>query len=616
MKLLGEQILRLVLAYSLALHPFAFAQEAAAKIPTPEITGEVVAKAAEIRGAARSPLARLNLTRANLGVKAAQATKVSSQFVNEIIQFQALLIMMGVAQYQMVKQRHEMERLAHGMTNPLIQSTGSEDMKSMCAANSGNPSMDMLCSGDFLVGLAGGAGLLTASVIVKNLLKLFVQAKNKNAFLSVLSALGSMSLMVVGGQASSMLWSESVKLLPSAEKIERAKGLAGRAGLAFSSKQWSEFAKSEDGALWQEIQDLMFKVLVIDDQLRTTWITNLVRFGLRGELATAIPTLMAAGAAGTVIAGGTLGLLTAGGVIAAGGTVAALSAPVLSFVIGAGLGFIALNIIFEFEVPTRLNRLLQDLRSWSAERGLAQNEFALKATAWRFKIANATSRSETYDQAYLALLNIQLKERENLRNRSATAILETFYELRLEIEAVKQKLLTTQAALKSVQLQESLFVSVDGKILSFKEAKAKLCRETPSNCVTDTLYQVRRFQELKVTVENAEAATAQAARWIVGIFEREQNLLTTIADDKDTIFPYAIAARLSQESALAEILIKYLKFTFGASSIALAKLWPTGAKDAEQAQKDRLSALQDISEYYQLTFNGQKIATSLGVTLR
>ncbi len=615
---LTRRTFRLALAILIAVPSSVFAGGPAGRI---EVNGDLTAQASEFRAAERAPLARLKLTPANISSRILDVTKntgrVTGQFVNEVVQFQALLIMMGVAHYQMVQQRSELERLSRGLSQPVQGQMPSHDTKALCAATSPNPSEDMLCSGEFLVGMAAGAGLLTSSVIVKNILKLFVQAKNRGAFLTVLSQLGSMSLMIVGGQAASMLWSESVKLLPSAELIEKAKGLAGRAGIAYANGGWEKFSAGADGELWRQVTEKMFQILILDDQLRSMWIYNLFRFGLRGELATAIPVLMGAASVGTVIGTGTVGLLTAGGVIAAGGTAAAVSAPVLGFVIGAALGFIALNIVFETDAPVYLNRLIQNYRAWSGERALNQNEMELKSTAWRFKAAHAAARSEGYDQAYTAYLGVQLNQRERFIDGALTAALEQFYEIRLEIESLKQKLTVTETALKSAQILPHLYVSVNGEILPFQQAREKICQASPANCVRDTLYQVRRYRELKQALAQADQTSLAAAQWMVALLAKDAETVTAIADDASTIFPLAMSEQFARYKERQTLLTDYLKFTFGALSPVFQTLWPTNPANPEQAQKDRLQALQDVSEYYQLTFSSRKIANSLtGVTHR
>lgn len=616
MKLSGR-IFRLALAIVIAVPSSAFAGEPALRI---EVNGDLTAKASEARSTERAPLARLKLTPANIGSRALDVTKttgrLTGQFVNEVVQFQALLIMMGVAHYQMVQQRYEMERLSQGLRNPPVTAP-NHNVAALCAASSQNPTEDMLCSGDFLIGMAAGAGLLTGSVIVKNILKLFVQAKNRGAFLTVLSQLGSMSLMIVGGTAASMLWTESVKLLPSAEAIEKAKGLAGRAGLAYSNGSWDAFTASADGALWRQVTEKMYQILLLDDQLRSMWIFNLFRFGLRGELATALPVLMGAASVGTVVGTGSVGLLTAGGVVAAGGTVAAVSAPVLGFVIGAALGFVALNVVFATDAPIYLNRLLQNYRAWSGERALAQNDFELKATAWRFNVARAASRNDSYDQAYTALLAAQLTQRERHIDSAITATLEQFYEIRLEIESLKQKLLITETALKSAKILPHLYVSVDGEILPFEQAREKVCQSSPDNCVKGTLYQVRRYRELKQALSYADQTSLTAAQWIVNLLAKDSETVKAIADEPSAIFPFAMSQKLAEYKERGILLADYLKFTFGASAPVFQSLWPTSPANPAQAKKDQLQALQDISEYYQLTFSSQKIANSLmGVTSR
>lgn len=601
----------------LAVPSSVFAGEPALKI---EVDGDLTAKASEFRAHERSPLARLKLTPANIGTRALETTKttgrLTGQFINEVVQFQALLIMMGVAHYQMVKQRWEMEQLSRGITTP-APTQSAANVQELCAATSRDPSEDMLCSGDFLIGMAAGAGLLTGSVIVKNILKLFIRSKNRGAFLTVLSQLGSMSLMIVGGQAASMLWSESVKLLPTPEAIEKAKGLAGRAGLAYANGGWDQFAKGPDGELWKAMTEKMYQVLLVDEQLRSMWIYNLFRFGLRGEMATALPTLMGAASVGTVIGAGTMGLLTSGGLIAAGGTVAAISAPVLSFVIGAGFGFIALNLVLESNAPVYINRLLQDFRAWSGERALAQNELTLQATAWRFKVANARYRSESYDQAYTGLLKVQLAERQRHVDSAITAGIEQFYELRLEIEALKQKLMVAETALKSARILPHLYVSLNGQILPFAEARKKVCQANPENCIRDRLSQLRRYQELRTAITHADQTSAIAARWMVSLLSNETELVGRISDNPEMIFPYLMTQQLADYKEKMALLAEYLKFTFGASAPVLGAIWPTRPASAEMARKDRLQALQDISEYYQLSFSTLKVAHSLmGVASR
>lgn len=619
MKTLGGQLLRLALAISIALPSSALAGEPALKI---EVNGDLTAKASEFRAGERSPLARLKLTPNNIGGRALEATKATGrwtgQFVNEVVQFQALLIMMGVAHYQMVKQRWEMEQLSRGITNPASSApAAAANVNELCAATSKDPSEDMLCSGDFLIGMAAGAGLLTGSVIVKNILKLFIQSKNRGAFLTVLSQLGSMSLMIVGGQAASMLWSESVKLLPSAESIEKARGLAGRAGLAYANGGWDAFAASADGELWKAVTEKMYQVLLVDEQLRSMWVYNLFRFGLRGEMATALPTLMGAASVGTMIGAGTMGLLTSGGLIAAGGTVAAFSAPVLSFVIGAGFGFIALNLILDSHAPVYINRMLQDFRAWSGERALKQNEFAIQATAWRFKVNNARYRSESYDQAYNGLLKVQLSERQRHVDSALTAGIEQFYELRLEIESLKQKLMVAETALKSARILPHLYVSLNGEILPFAEARKKVCEATPDNCIGDRLSQLRRYQELKAAANQADQTSMTAAQWMVNLLIGEGDTMGRISDNPEMIFPYTMTQQFSQYRERMSLLSEYMKFTFAATSSRLNAIWPTRASSPEVARKDRLQALQDVSEYYQLSFSSQKVADSLmGVALK
>lgn len=603
MRALGR-ILKLSLALTLALPGPVFAGE-------PALTSEQIAAASEFRQAARSPLARLGLTPANITSRAANVGKVTGQFANEVIQFQALLIMLGVAQYQMVKQAKEMERLSHGLTNPAIPENG--DLKELCASRpQSNASEDMLCSGEFLVGLAAGAGLLTGSVIVKNILKLFVTAKNRSALLNVLGSIGSMSVMVVGGTAASMVWTEAVKLLPDAKQIEGAHGIAGRAALAWRAGTWNLFINSPDGALWNKINEKVYEILVVDSELRSTWMTNVLRFGMRGELITSLGVLMGAASAGTVIASGAVGLATAGGVIAAGGTVAALSSTVLAFVIGAALGFVALDVIFETNTPQYINRLIQNLRSWSSENALASNAMALKLSAMRFRpVHYPNAGSESYINAYLGLFNLQFKERARLRSSAATVAIEKLYELRLELEATKKKLAITEAALKSANIQANLYVEVDGKILSFQEAREKLCKDNRANCITETIYQIQRFRDLKSALDEGTQASLDGARAIIELFNRDSKMVAGLSDSANYIYPMELSARLSEEKARTDLLAQYFKFIFGAAFPEAAHIWPTNPRDQEQARQDRLKTLQDIAEHYQLTFLEDKVVASL-----
>jgi hypothetical protein len=490
-------------------------------------------------------------------------------YVEEIAQFQALLIMSAVAAHQVANEQAEIARLNGGA---LPETTANSNE----ACSKDNSDSSIFCSGDFYLGLLGGAISFASNYYVQKIFKgLLKSEKGRLGLAGILTSVLANAAMIFGASSTAFLWTEAVKLLPSAEWINQSRGIAGRAGLALKRGQWSTFISSQDGQIFRAILSTMYKILLVDDQMRDQWLYNTWRFGLNGEALTAlaglVPAAIASSAAAAAVGAGGAALAASGiaGASVVGGMVT-LSAPAVAVIVSTAVGFGVMTLLIDMSAPELLTGAIRGARSAVNSGAMNRNRGTLKVLAANFRIDRNV---DSYANLLASYENDVLTNLKSQRENWMNVAFENFYELATNKRKMEEKIAMAERAVKNQAVRNSAYVNVNGEIQSFAEAAKKLCtgwtlRQT---CQPDLVYQLKALDKLKVRVASADAAMQDLADEMIAQYGADTQMIESIAHDPNLLFPTEFINPLAAFYKQSNALQKNLRYVFACTTPELSQ---------------------------------------------
>jgi len=597
MKEVLRSLAALILSLSLVSAPMAYAEQGTAAPSEIKVTPNALIKAAAARESSYSEKLSAKFAKFN---SMTEPIGTVGKYVDEVLQVQALLIMMAASSAQAAHEHSEMNRLSGKADAPTGAPEGACDAKSQSAIGT------VFCSGDFFLGVLGGAagmGLNHAgTAIFSRILK-----NAGGPLVSVIGAMLSNSLMMAGSTSAAFLWSESVKLLPKAEMIERARGVAGRAGLAFAEGHWSEFQASEDGAIFLQILANMNKIIHADPSIASHWIYNMWRFGVaRGEFITNMTAIMAASTGGELVAGA-VGATAVGAVT--------LGAPVIGFIVTCALGYFAMELIFRTGASDFFTRDIQALRQFYEKGQMRVDRDYISSLTVAFNQNRYPRAAEPdYVEKYSKWFDQYITAENKARSYWANVMIEKFYELLLKEKILETKIAAAEVAIKDADLQKQLYFDVDGEILSFQQAHEKICHDSNTSCSVDMSYQLKALDDLKPQFQGAEKALVPLAKSLVEEYEVDSRTAGQYGCNTDLLFPPPITEQLVSFRDKAQALADNFRLILAGTNSEVAKeldvpmdTTKDPATGASEEDKFATFARREISIYYTQSFDEDKV---------
>ncbi|HMN69169.1 MAG TPA: hypothetical protein PKC28_11570 [Bdellovibrionales bacterium] len=471
---------------------------------------------------------KLPASRGVLRQQARSALSKGLQFERETLNLGTTMIVLGALLLKGAADRAEMTRLSGGK---LGQIPPYDPKLPICGQAAGaSPTQDLLCAGDFMIGLVTPAFLAGASVAVISLLK-------KAPFVKLITGMVSNSLVFALGISSGMIWSEAVKYLKDVKDTERAHGLAGRALIASISNNWEAFAASEDGRLFRDICSIIWDIVASSPDRRSIWMANLWRYGgMRGETWAMIGTIVGTSAAGPVVVGA---LATGVGGIAGAGI--AYGTPVIL----AALSFGTVYALLNSNIPQNMTEALQNARRGMASLRLRTNLNYMRMIADEFNVDRG-GRDDSYAEYLRGEIQSTLNERALYRDRWVNVTLEKYYELKIAVEIMEQHILAARTVVKNSGLSKHIYLNVDGEILSYAEVMKRKCvnessykRATrgpwrPTCGEPPEAEQLKILDELTVKAKEARATLYEMAFAIPELYERDYKDIDGLLDFNTT----------------------------------------------------------------------------------
>lgn len=533
--------------------------------------------------------------------KTRRAANAVGRFGSEIIQLQALLIVVGAMAVSAQHDRSELLKsgVAQPATSTMPTSSNADPNAATQTCGSQNLTVlsSVLCSGDLYMGIVGAIPGVVGTKVARILLGLTKLGLGRSGLATFISAMVSQATLISTSTAASFLWQEGIKNLTDAEQIHQAEGIAGRAIVAFSQGRFKQFQASSDGPLFSTILANMYKIARSDDQLRAQWLYNTWRFGMaRGEFLAAIGSIMAASAASEMVSAisVTAGTAILGTTTGVGGAAVSLTSPVIGFIVGGAIGIGALTLMFQAALPQTFTRALQNSRAFLDSGSLRRQRNTINILAFGFSVARYPQASDlTYVQTYKQLLDSSLNLENSARSGLTNIAVEKFYELGLEQSRMLGQIATAEAAIRNPQLTQNVYLDIDGQILSFAQAQAKLCTSWFQRCEIDKATQLQKLDQLKPQVKAADATLGEIAQSAVDLYAQDETWLLGLLRDTRFVFAPPIAETLAQARQRAALLRDNLKIVFGSYSPNLSSYFGLNVQDG-----DADFSRQELSIYY------------------
>lgn len=528
-------------------------------------------------------LARYGVGSLALGKKAMNFGQTAGHsVVNDV--FQASLIMFFAATAQLTKDRMEKDRILEGhelkfeeVKTYSVQA--AEDLLCSSSASKAGVRGEVLCSGEFWMGVMGGWGArigvqATVMQVLKFLLK---KSPTRVALIQTVGSFAASALTLGGFAMSSHLWSEATQIAITdpegsvdKQKEQLSHNLFGRALEHWIAGDWQDYIATPDGKLADEVFQNMNNILVVDSSLRSAWLYNGWRFGVaRGELIVNLSVLMAALSAGSAV-GASAGGLLATAVGATGGTAVAIGAAV-SFTVATafGVGVSYATVYFpDYEIGARVTRAIQNTRGWFAgnTHRAAQGQVTAVAEAFtpnsRFLYGINTPAQLL---AYKKSLPRRLADLRNQREGWTNIAMEKYFELSKVVEDAQTKVSVIQEVLTSSKLRDTISVREGGEFMSLAEARQKHCPPTNSNCDFPLSYQLQKLADVQRTIAEGNVTLAEIADEILVVYDSDETALKGIMDNENVHFPVELselAVQLRTEMDTVDVVRQILSTDF------------------------------------------------------
>lgn len=613
---LSQRLIAFVISITLMTPQFASAKGPAPTPPLPKM-----ATAASILKV-ESPAPTAAATRAKYGsvqeltVKTDSLAKTALKAGGENIAgnvIQSGIIMMAMTVAQVVKMRLDKARLMDGQTltyDKVKEATETAAQDIFCGAGKGTATQDPIgtvagvatelsCSGEIWFSTIGGMGVQAVfSTAAFYGMKLFTKGPAFGFVLKLVVGVVSSFLMLAGFQMSGYLWTQALQVINDPAKEAQARGLMDRwAGAWLSGKGWS-FSMTSDGQLFNEIMGTVWKIVMVDGDLRAKWMDNTFRFGLaRGEFIVNLALLMSALAIGNAVGGAIVVALeiTAGWAIA---LITFIVASVFAAVVGALVVFMP-----DLKIGEALTAILQNYRSWSSwsyhdslYASLDWNKLGFKPIPEGSPYWYA-SEYEVYRNDFIH----ELKSMSPSRADWMKVAIEKYYELTLKVSESEYLIEVATNVIKNSQFRDGVMMQDGQTLVTFEEAKKKFCgvRQASGpkgglvalNCDFKMSYQLQKIDESRKTIEDAKKTLVEIAREMLTNYESDVMRIQQVMDDESIIYPPEIAQEMLIQRDTAHYIFSDLAWMLAAKheEIRLEK----GLEFADDQQRLELKAGAD-----------------------
>lgn len=562
---------------------------------------------------------------AELAAKAARYRFVKGTIVQSLEAvagdvIQMSIIMAATATAQLVKERMERKQLL-GAYTPKHEEVKEEAMKAaedlICGNNPKNASVagEVLCSGEFWTGVAGGFALRAGIGAVTTVLK-FLTKNNatRSALIATVGTFATSFIMIAGFTAAGHIWTQAVHVMNDKDKEERAHNLFGRLMNHWYQGDWEEYVKTPDGQLAQEVWTNMQNLVLYDANLRNAWFYNAWRFGLvRGELILNLGIMMSALSGGAMLgtAAGTWFTTAIGATgLSASATVWFVSFCVASLV-GAG---VSASIVYapDWEVGQKITAVMQNMRAWAASTnhsltrahlatatdGFANNRF--QTSVVMNGVRHDTKLTQKYQKRYENRTRYLFGELRTQRLNYVNVYLEKYYELREQIEKAEATLAMAKEVITNTDLRKALIVKADGEYMSYDEAWEAHCKGLTRDhwCVVPARDQLQAIDKSKKIVAEGRELLEQFGDQLIQIYVDDAAFFKSLNDDVKHTYPTDIAIALKDEEINLSRISQKLGFFMGALHSHIAERRNIQFPGSNELMITRNMAKDFISKYY------------------
>ncbi len=482
--------------------------------------------------------------------------------------FQAAIIMFVAAAAQVAKDRLDKQRLldGHQLSYEEVKDATTTAAESLFCNSKNSVSQEVLCSGEFWVGVAGGwtvrAALeITVMKVIQYLLK---NSVTRTALIGAVATMAASFLMLGGFVMSGHLWTEAVHLLDNPAKEAKAHNIFGRAIGQWTSGNWSEYVKTPDGQIASEVFGNMSSILKNDRDLRATWLYNGWRFGVaRGELIVSLSVLMGALSVGSSL--GT-GLATLSGV---SGFWAVVMIAIVSTLFAGGVSYLTVQFP-DLEVGGRLTQMIQNARALANRTSHAITRNQLQVTIDTFGLDrhwdSRNYQHKTIWERRLTLLLPKLREdRQSLNN----VLLEKYQELRLKVDQSKAIVMVATEVIQNSRLRALIVYDEAGTTMTYEEAKRAYCplinrAGRRADCEFPLSLQLKKLATAQKTIVEGETVLSQLASQILENFDGDIKILQTTNDNRNLQLPEKSTLDVTQELKVSNTAMNLVEFTLAA----------------------------------------------------
>ncbi len=480
--------------------------------------------------------------------------------------FQSAIIMFVAAAAQVAKDRLDRQRLlsGHQLSYQEVKDATSEAAESLFCGSKNSVTQEVLCSGEFWIGVAGGWTVRSAlELTVMNVLKyLLKHSVTRTALIGSVATMAASFLMLGGFVMSGHLWTESVHLLDDPVKENKAHSIFGRAVGQWVSGNWSEYVKSPDGQLAAEVFGNMSSILQNDRDLRGTWLYNGWRFGVaRGELIVNLTILMGALSVGSSLGSG---LAAVTGV---SGFWAVVMVAVVSTFFAGGVSYLTVQFP-DLEVGGRLTSLIQDSRAYAnrAAHSITRSQLQITIDTFGFD-RHWDSRNIQYKFMWERRLNLLMPKLREDRQYLNNVLLEKYQELRLKVDQSKAVVLVATEVIQNSRLRALIVYDEAGTAMTYAEAKRAYCPQVSrtglrADCEFPLSLQLKKLAAAAKTIQAGEAVLTELAKEILQNFDGDIQFLQTARDNRNLQLPERATLNLEQELKIANTAMNLIEFTF------------------------------------------------------
>lgn len=524
--------------------------------------------------------------------------RASARVLNEIFQFQATFIIAVAASIQTANELSKAQVVK-----------GEKPIQNL-ACGGDDAASTVLCSGEFYAGALGSFVALGAPYASKLFFyKMLALPEVLNPFVKMIFSLSNTVLTTYGVLASASLWTQGVKALPTAAKIQRAKGIFGRMLLERGdSRAW--FA-SEDGQLFQEIVHNMYNIVLLDSDLFWEWMNNTARFGLTPEAGVIMGIAMttaSATSAGTGFATGAVSSALGGGSVVAMGASGAAWVAVAA--LGTFLGYKALNLFFQTGLGEYMNQGWRRIRAKNADFDWQRFHREIDSYFERLSPARAAT-AEKMNPNFRPQINRLIKSAitnvRRSRENYVTANLELFYHDFIAVKQLTERIAETKKSLASPAVQRDLKALQEGATPELQQIGRLLCNDTMLGCLPE-IDPAQELMRMEHELARAKREMAKISVRLFRMYNIDWQFATSLKSDVNVSLDTDIHMAFINFANVSQLLSEHLVFVTAACDDDILKTWPI------QMGEDHKKMFQmELAGYYAREYNEQKVYDARGV---